>query len=275
MARLRGSRRRHARGASDVGPGTRDRGSRCRAPHARGPPPRAARRPPLRRRVRDPVLHGERRRRDRRARGARRVRHRATAGARRGYGAPARAASRPDRRHAPAGAGLRDGRGTGHAGARGPVDDQRLRGRDDRGSRGAVGRTTAWGAGSGGGGGGGGGGGPRARLVDWDKVGVGPFSYDLSTFLFRFPPAERPWVLEYYRKAVTRAGWRLAPARELQLLFDTAERARYANRLIWPALALLQERADWGFPELAEVERWFQALDAAGSSEPVPSEVAP
>jgi len=95
---------------------------------------------------------------------------------------------------------------------------------------------------------------------------VGPFSYDLSTFLFRFPPAERPWVLEYYRKAVTRAGWRLAPARELQLLFDTAERARYANRLIWPALALLQERADWGFPELAEVERWFRELDRCPSA---------
>jgi len=117
-----------------------------------------------------------------------------------------------------------------------------------------------------GGGAGGRGGGPRARLVDWDKVGVGPFSYDLSTFLFRFPPAERPWVLEYYRKAVTRAGWRLAPARELQLLFDTAERARYANRLIWPALALLQERADWGFPELAEVERWFRELDRCPSA---------
>jgi len=117
-----------------------------------------------------------------------------------------------------------------------------------------------------GGAGGGGGGGPRARLVDWDKVGVGPFSYDLSTFLFRFPPAERPWVLEYYRKAVARAGWRLAPARELQLLFDTAERGRYANRLIWPALALLQERADWGFPELAEVERWFRELDRCPSA---------
>jgi len=103
--------------------------------------------------------------------------------------------------------------------------------------------------------------GPRARLVDWDRVGVGPFSYDLSTFLFRFPAAQRPWILERYRHAVSRAGWRLASQRELDLLFDTAERARYANRVIWPVLALLQEHADWGFPELAEVERWFQALE--------------
>jgi len=101
----------------------------------------------------------------------------------------------------------------------------------------------------------------RARLVDWDRLGVGPFSYDLSTFLFRFPPDQRPGIVEQYRRAMERAGGRLAPTQQLHLLFDTAERARYANRIIWPALALLQDRAAWGFPELAEVERWFRALD--------------
>jgi aminoglycoside phosphotransferase (APT) family kinase protein len=103
----------------------------------------------------------------------------------------------------------------------------------------------------------------RARLVDWDRAGVGPFSYDLSTFLFRFPPVERPAILALYREAVGRAGWQLAGAEELELLFDTAERARYANRVIWPAHALLDHRAPWAFPELAEVERWFQALDSS------------
>src|SRR5881396_1830851 len=39
-------------------------------------------------------------------------------------------------------------------------------------------------------------GGLRARLVDWDRTGVGPFSYDLSTFLFRFPQAQRRGILE-------------------------------------------------------------------------------
>jgi len=101
----------------------------------------------------------------------------------------------------------------------------------------------------------------RAQLVDWDRVGVGPFSYDLSAFLLRFPPEERAWILERYREAVAPAGWRLAAVPELTDLFDTAERGRYANRIIWPALALLRERAAWGFPELAEVERWFRALD--------------
>ena len=103
----------------------------------------------------------------------------------------------------------------------------------------------------------------RARFVDWDRVGVGPCSYDLSTFLFRFPAAIRPAILDTYRDAVARHGWRVAEASELEVLFDTAERARYANCVLWPALALLQDGAEWGFPGLAEVERWFQALDEA------------
>src|SRR2546428_622543 len=74
-------------------------------------------------------------------------------------------------------------------------------------------------------------------------------------------PRWRAWILERYREAVAPAGWRLAAVPELTDLFDTAERGRYANRIIWPALALLRERAAWGFPELAEVERWFRALD--------------
>jgi hypothetical protein len=104
--------------------------------------------------------------------------------------------------------------------------------------------------------------GSRARLVDWDRVAVGPFSYDLSTLLYRLPPSERPRVLARYRGAVARAGWSLPAPAELGVLFDTAERARYANYLIWPVLALLQQRAAWGFPELAEVERWFISLDS-------------
>jgi len=107
-------------------------------------------------------------------------------------------------------------------------------------------------------------GGPRARLVDWDRAGVGPFSYDLSTFLFRFPRSERPGIIELYRRAAARAGRCLPSLAALQVLCDTAERARYANCVIWPALALLRDEAAWGFPGLAEVERWFQVLDSEG-----------
>lgn len=113
-----------------------------------------------------------------------------------------------------------------------------------------------------------GGDGPRARLVDWDRMGVGPWTYDVSAFLMQFPRPERPRILARYCRAVTHKGWRLAPPSELEILFDTAERARYANRVIWAALALVHERAAWGFPELAEVERWFLALDAASPMVP-------
>jgi len=101
------------------------------------------------------------------------------------------------------------------------------------------------------------------RLIDWDHAAVGPVSYDVSTFLYRFPKPERPWILEAYRRAVAPAGWHLPPTWILNVVFETAEYARYANRIIWPAVALLEERAAWGFEQLGEIERWFDALELA------------
>jgi len=86
-------------------------------------------------------------------------------------------------------------------------------------------------------------------------------TYDVSTFLYRFPKSQRSGILELYARALGRAGWRLPSVRELNAMFETAEYARYASRIIWPAVALLEERAAWGFDQLAEVERWFDALE--------------
>lgn len=99
------------------------------------------------------------------------------------------------------------------------------------------------------------------RLIDWDHVGAGPATYDLSAFLLRFPPLDRPGVLAAYREAVGRAGWRLPPDRELNLLCDTAECARYADRIVEGAAALLQDGAEWAHDVLAEVLHWFEALE--------------
>src|SRR5207245_5301099 len=99
-----------------------------------------------------------------------------------------------------------------------------------------------------------------ARFIDWDHAAVGPVSYDLSTFLYRFPAPERHWMLERYQRAVAPAGWRLPSAPTLNSLFATAEYGRYANRIIWPAAALLQAGTKWGCERLAEVARWFQTL---------------
>jgi Phosphotransferase enzyme family len=100
----------------------------------------------------------------------------------------------------------------------------------------------------------------HARLIDWDHAAVGTVSYDLSTFLSRMPRGARPRILRQYEGEVDRAGWRLPSVRDLEDLFETAELARIANRVIWPALAAHEDGAGWAFDQLAEVERWFERL---------------
>ena len=102
--------------------------------------------------------------------------------------------------------------------------------------------------------------GSRPRLIDWDQVGVGPFSYDLSTFLYQSSPEERPSILRRYRAAMERAGWRLPTDAVLNLLCHTAESARYCHCILWAALAVLSEGAEWGIVEVMDFERWFAAL---------------
>jgi Phosphotransferase enzyme family len=99
-----------------------------------------------------------------------------------------------------------------------------------------------------------------ARLIDWDHAAVGAVSYDLSTFLSRFPARHRTPILRLYEDEVGRAGWRLPSLAELNLLFETAELARIANRVIWPAIAAWEDDAGWAFDALEEVERWFEQL---------------
>jgi hypothetical protein len=98
------------------------------------------------------------------------------------------------------------------------------------------------------------------RLIDWDHAGVGYVSYDLSAFLLRFPQEQRDWVLDAYADKVALAGWELPDRSTLNALFDTAERARLVSSLLWPALSYRESGADWALEQLAEVERWFDAL---------------
>jgi hypothetical protein len=102
----------------------------------------------------------------------------------------------------------------------------------------------------------------QATLIDWDHVGVGPVTYDLSTFLYRFAPEHRPWVLERYREAAARRDLQLPDDATLNLLFETAECARYACCLGGAALAASQGEW-WGFEMLAEIEIWFARLQPA------------
>ena len=102
--------------------------------------------------------------------------------------------------------------------------------------------------------------GPCARLVDWDHVGVGPASYDLSTFLYQSSPDDRPWLLRRYREALERAGHRLAADGDLNRVFHTAETARGVSCIIWPAMALLNDGAEWGWSGLVDIDDWFESL---------------
>jgi hypothetical protein len=99
----------------------------------------------------------------------------------------------------------------------------------------------------------------QATLIDWDRVGLGPVTYDLSTFLYRFAPEDRPWILKMYREAAARRGWELPDDSTLNLLFETAEYARYACSLGEAARAAVQGEP-WGFVMLDEIDTWFADL---------------
>jgi hypothetical protein len=101
------------------------------------------------------------------------------------------------------------------------------------------------------------------RLIDWDATGVGPLTYDLSTFLYRFSAQHRPWILDRYQQAVAPLGWHAPTTRDLSLLLETAEISRIANCLIWPCIEAVQAQAEWVFERLAEMETWFESVEPA------------
>jgi hypothetical protein len=103
---------------------------------------------------------------------------------------------------------------------------------------------------------------PRIRLIDWDHVGVGSFSYDLSTLAFRFPRAERAGVIDLYRREAREHEVPVPGDEELDALFTTAEYGRLASTAIWPAITAACEGARWAFDQLAAIDEWFEPVQA-------------
>ena len=99
----------------------------------------------------------------------------------------------------------------------------------------------------------------QVRLIDWDRTGAGPIAYDLSTFLLRFPPQQRAELMELYREGLPPGLWAIPSYKDLNMLFETFEFARYTCLMIWPAIALWESGASWALEQLEEIERWFQA----------------
>src|SRR5439155_438265 len=62
------------------------------------------------------------------------------------------------------------------------------------------------------------------------------------------------------REALERAGHRLPGDRELNALFHAAETARGVSSIIWPAMALLNDGAEWGRGGLVDIDDWFERL---------------
>lgn len=101
----------------------------------------------------------------------------------------------------------------------------------------------------------------RIRLIDWDHVGPGSFSYDLSTLMLRFPFKERPRIVDLYRAAAASNGIDIPAYDDLHILFTTAESARIASEATWTAL-FAREGAQWACEQLGEIDKWFARLDA-------------
>jgi hypothetical protein len=102
----------------------------------------------------------------------------------------------------------------------------------------------------------------QVRLIDWDRAAAGPLAYDISTFILRFPPQQRAALMELYREAVQPSGWEIPAYKDLNILFETFEFARYACQIIWPAIALWESGAAWALEQLEEIERWFHVWEA-------------
>jgi hypothetical protein len=103
----------------------------------------------------------------------------------------------------------------------------------------------------------------QTRLIDWDATGVGPVTYDLSTFLYRFAPEHRQRILDRYRQAAEPLGWRVSSTADVSLLLETAEISRIANCLIWPCIEAVHAGAEWAFDSLANMETWFDPVEPA------------
>jgi hypothetical protein len=97
------------------------------------------------------------------------------------------------------------------------------------------------------------------RLIDWDETAAGPIGFDLSTFLLRFDPSHRRWILDVYRRAVDRlAGWELPGEPDLSLIFETAAYARLVSLLVWSVAA--GGESDWLPARLVEMVEWLDEV---------------
>lgn len=98
------------------------------------------------------------------------------------------------------------------------------------------------------------------KLIDWDHVGVGAVSYDLSTLLMQFPVNDRIWMLNLYQQLRGNKNKHWPTYKEWNVLFETNEYARLANSVIWPTIAATEDQPFWAFEELNKIGDWLDRL---------------
>lgn len=103
------------------------------------------------------------------------------------------------------------------------------------------------------------------RLIDWDRLGVGPAIYDVSTLLLRLPLASRRQLLDRYLSQIAAAGWPLPTVDEVVFLSTALEHARLATLISWRVLDLLRAPAgtvaSWAGRELQSIRTWWHQVD--------------
>ncbi|HSR88654.1 MAG TPA: phosphotransferase [Pontiella sp.] len=99
----------------------------------------------------------------------------------------------------------------------------------------------------------------QAKLIDWDHTGVGPVSYDLSTFLVQLPLNDRIRTLDSYTRRRNRCTDEALPYETWNQLFETHEFARLANCVAWACKAVNEGQIEWTFEKLAKIDAWLEA----------------
>lgn len=108
-------------------------------------------------------------------------------------------------------------------------------------------------------------GGPRVCLIDWDRCGVAPAGFDISTHVAYYEEPERQFVLDAYTTAMAERGVRFPGDLDWELLVQTFEAGRLANQIIWVALGI-QERNGWDFTHLSAWSDELAAVVGAASA---------
>jgi thiamine kinase-like enzyme len=107
---------------------------------------------------------------------------------------------------------------------------------------------------------------PALALIDWDHVGPGPVSYDISRLVLRFPQAQRRRIVARYRAAAANLGIDLPADEDLHGLFVTAECARLASDAVITARVAAHDGSRWAFERLADIDVWYEHLQAPSAA---------